>query len=66
MALLPKLTKGTLKKPGKENKPSLDSYDDDNDFIPIKKKPKVNPEDTKSMFEHFTLKNCTINIQYSK
>ena len=61
-----------LKKPmlsGKENKPSQlpPSFDDDDDFIPLKKKPKLqNPEEVKSMFEHSTLKNCTINIQYTK
>ncbi len=50
MALLPQIE-------GKENKkPLLSSMDvdddDDDDFIPMKKKPKIKPEDLKAMFEH--------------
>ncbi len=60
MALLPQIE-------GKENKKpllsSMDDDDDDDDFIPMKKKPKIKPEDLKAMFEHSSLQNCTINIQ---
>ena len=58
-----------LKKPvlsEKENKLTPPNFDDDDDFIPSKKRPKFqNPEEVKSMFEHSTLKDCTINIQYT-
>ena len=44
--------------------PVLNS-DDEDDFKPMKKKRKPNPEDLKRMFEHSSLQNCTININYS-
>ena len=57
MALLPQID-------GKENKKlCMDANDDDDDFIPMKKKPKIKPEDLKAMIEHSSLQNCTLNIQ---
>ena len=64
MALLPSLTSG------KENAPKQSNVDvaatsDDDDFVPLKK-PKINPEDIKSLFPQSSLNNCTVNIQFSK
>ena len=57
MALLPQID-------GKENKKlCMDANDDDDEFIPMNKKPKIKPEDLKAMFEHSSLQNCIINIQ---
>jgi hypothetical protein len=60
MALLPPVAE-TGKIEGKENVPS--PLDDD-DFVPLKKKPKLNPEDVKAMFPQSTLSNCTFNITF--
>ena len=38
--------------------------DNDDDFMPLKKKPTPNSEDLRSLFNSSTLKNCTIDIQY--
>ena len=43
----------------KENVP------DDDDFVPIKKKPKFNPGDIKAMFPQSTLSSCTFNINFN-
>ena len=40
--------------------------DDDDDFIPINKKPKIKPDDLKAMFKHSSLQNCTFNIQFKQ
>ena len=50
MALFPPVAE-MGKEEGKENIP----IDDDNDFVPLKKKPKFNPEDVKAMFPQSTL-----------
>ena len=55
MALLPPVAET-----GKENVPT----DDDDDFVPLKKKPKFNSEDVKAMFPQSTLSNCTFNITF--
>ena len=56
MALLPQID-------GKENKKLCMDANDDDEFIPMKKKLKIKPEDLKAMFEHSSLQNFTINIQ---
>ena len=58
MALLP-----PVDETGKENLPTARD-DDDDDFVPLKKKPKFNPEDVKAMFPRPTLSNCTFNINF--
>ena len=40
-------------------------FSDDDDFVPLKKKPKISPEDVKAMFRQSTLTNCTFNINFS-
>ena len=64
MALLPPVAE-TGKEDGKENVPLPDAIDDDDDFVPLKKKAKFNPEDVKAMFPQSTLSNCTFNITFS-
>ncbi len=59
MALLPKLGKENI-----EKTPCLKNEDDDDDFIPLKKKPRT--DDLKSLFKSSSLTNCTFNIQLSK
>ena len=54
----------TGKKEGKENVPLPGPLDDEDDFVPLKKKPKLNPEDVKAMFPQSTLSNCTFNITF--
>ena len=67
---------GKENKPGVAVKPTCKSnsvkpnattpvFNSDDDFKPMKKKRKLNPEDLKRMFELSSLQNCTININYS-
>ncbi len=59
MALMPKVEEN--KKPLSLDAKYKKVPDGDDDFIPVKKKPKIKPEDLKAMFEHSSLQNCTFN-----
>ena len=39
--------------------------DADDDFQPLKKRPKVNPADIKAMFPQSSLSHCTFNINFT-
>ena len=68
MALLPPVA---LKKippakagvhPAKENVRSGEGDDDDDDFKPLKKKPKLTTLDIQGLFPNSSMTNCTFNI----
>ena len=64
MALLPSVARKEWKENAKKTVPKSSFDDDDDDFQPLKKKPKVKPEDMSAMFPMSSLTNCTFNINF--
>ena len=59
------LNKENIPKETKSVLPDFDDSDDD-DFQPLKKKPKLSREELSSMFSRASMKNCTFNFNISK